>query len=351
MAENLTLIDTGKLTGRKIGPWEKLAQKAIDTCPKIKKDREKKILCERYGIGRNARTLDASGKDIGVTRERIRQIVNNTLKKIQKYGSDHEIISKATQIEQFVKKNGGYVSNDALFYRFAKEDKLEQNALKFIASLSLAIEAVKDSKSVRAGWNDKTLKQSEIKELSAKETQVLKDGGEPLSAPDIAKRLQVDEKKAKAVLSATKAIMATDTGKWGLSSWPHVNPKSIRDKSKYIMVRHGKPIHYAELAQRISDFSKKSVTKQSVHNELIKTDEFVLVGRGIYAMSEWGYRPGVVEEVIVEVLLESGKPMHRDDIVKKVLERRIVKVSTITLNLQKKRFKRIDRATYTLDTN
>ncbi|MBW6431777.1 winged helix-turn-helix domain-containing protein, partial [Patescibacteria group bacterium] len=113
--------------------------------------------------------------------------------------------------------------------------------------------------------------------------------------------------------------------------------------------QHGKPIHYHELSKKISEIGKKDVTKQSVHNELIKNSDFILVGRGIYALADWGYTPGIVEEVIVTVLEEAGEPLHKDIIIGRVLERRIVKPSTIVLNLQKPRFKKIDKSVYTLN--
>ena len=84
-----------------------------------------------------------------------------------------------------------------------------------------------------------------------------------------------------------------------------------------------------------------------MHNELIRDKRFVLIGRGIYALSEWGYNSGVVEDVIEEVLISAGKPMHKDDIIVEVMKRRMVKETTILLNLQKDRFKRVARATYT----
>jgi hypothetical protein len=115
------------------------------------------------------------------------------------------------------------------------------------------------------------------------------------------------------------------------------------------MVRHGKPIHYGLRAEKISTLSPKDVTKQSVHNELIKNSEFVLVGRGIYALSEWGYAPGIVEEVIVTILEEAGGPLPKEVIVERVLERRLVKPSTIVLNLQRARFKKVGKAVYTLN--
>jgi DNA-directed RNA polymerase delta subunit len=96
--------------------------------------------------------------------------------------------------------------------------------------------------------------------------------------------------------------------------------------------------------------NEKKVTKQAVHNELIRDERFILIGRGIYALREWGYNKGVVEEVIEEVLITAGKPLHKDEIIKEVLKRRVVKETTILLNLQKDRFKRVARATYTISS-
>lgn len=91
------------------------------------------------------------------------------------------------------------------------------------------------------------------------------------------------------------------------------------------------------------------MTTQAIHNELIKDGRFVLIGRGIYALKEWGYSKGTVSDIIAQVLKTAGEPMHRDEIVKKVLEKRQVKETTVLLNLQSKpQFKRTKKATYGL---
>lgn len=349
MPEKLTLIDNDKIISKTSGPWERLVFSIVESCPKIKKEREKKILYARFGIGESPKTLDAIGKTLGITRERIRQIVGNTLRKIQKSCLQKEVTEKIAKIEEFIQKNGGYVTNSDLFERFTHGETSEQNAVRLIACLSKDIEILKESNTLKGGWNGVSLKQSEIKNLSEKIVKFLKDSKKILSTAEIQKEIKKETKVVACILLATKAVMKTDNNRWGLSVWPNVNPKSIRDKSKYIVLRHGKPIHYTELAKKISDLGEKKVTKQSVHNELIKSEEFILVGRGIYALAEWGYRSGVVEEVIVEVLEEAGQPLHKNDIVKKVLERRIVKSSTIVLNLQKSRFKRVGKAIYALN--
>ena len=139
---------------------------------------------------------------------------------------------------------------------------------------------------------------------------------------------------------------------WGLAKWPTVNPKNIRDKIYVILAENKKPLHFSDIAKAIkaSSFKRKDVTTQAIHNELIKDKRFVLIGRGIYALDNWGYSKGTVSDIIASVLKDAKEPLHRDEIVKRVLKSRQVKETTILLNLQSKpQFKRVAKATYTLD--
>jgi hypothetical protein len=152
-------------------------------------------------------------------------------------------------------------------------------------------------------------------------------------------------------LAGISKQLATLNGRWGLIKWPTVNPKNIRDKIYVILSENGKHMHFNEIAEAIkaSDFKRKDVTTQAIHNELIKDKRFVLIGRGIYALKEWGYKKGTVADIISEVLKAAGEPLHRDEIVKRVLKSRFVKETTILLNLQSKpQFKRVAKATYEL---
>ena len=96
------------------------------------------------------------------------------------------------------------------------------------------------------------------------------------------------------------------------------------------------------------NFDSKTINTQAVHNELIRHNGFVLIGRGIYALSEWGYSEGTVSDVIVEILRERGE-LKRDEIIAEVLKRRQVKKITIQLNLKNKpMFQRVGRDVYKL---
>jgi hypothetical protein len=85
---------------------------------------------------------------------------------------------------------------------------------------------------------------------------------------------------------------------------------------------------------------------QTVHNELIKDSRFVLVGRGVYALKEWGYEPGQVKDIITKILRENG-PLTQGEILERVSKQRLVKENTILLNLSnKKNFLRDSQGKY-----
>ena len=110
------------------------------------------------------------------------------------------------------------------------------------------------------------------------------------------------------------------------------------------MRKSQKPLHFTEIGRAIKqeNFDDKKVVVATIHNELIADKRYVLVGRGIYALSEWGYKKGTVREIIKKVLEESDGAMELDDIYDKVTKQRIVRKNTILINLQSKSmFKKI----------
>ena len=80
----------------------------------------------------------------------------------------------------------------------------------------------------------------------------------------------------------------------------------------------------------------------TTHNELIKDPRFVLVGRGLYALSEWGYMSGVVKDVIRNVIEKNG-PLTKKEVIEKVLKERYVKENTILVNLQNPKYFKKDK--------
>ena len=140
------------------------------------------------------------------------------------------------------------------------------------------------------------------------------------------------------ILKALKNLEQNKFGHWGMKDWREVKPKTINDKIYLVLKNHGKPMHFEEIADRINQivFDKKKANAATVHNELILDSKYILVGRGLYGLKEWGYKKGTVADVIIEVLNENDEPLTKEEIIEKVLEKRFVKKATIILALMNK---------------
>ncbi len=325
--------------------------------------RQKEIITRRFGLeSGKGETLEAIGKDLGLTRERIRQIIETTLKKIRKEGLLLLEITKAfSQLKQYLQKNGGLKREDLLFSE--PDFNHQQNSaswINFLLVLDDSFYRVNESKDFYSFWAadskilplvQKLLETVEKKLSKQKKTLDIK---ELFSISGLTGKSS--QQFLKSNLEISKQIMKAADGKYGLKSWPEVNPKGVRDLALLVFKKVKKPLHFIEVANLIDkiilgqpeprEFSviaagaaapKKKTNFQTVHNQLIKDQQFVLIGRGVYALKEWGYDPGTVKDMISKVLKEAKNPLPEREILKRVLSQRLVKESTILLNLGNKR--------------
>jgi hypothetical protein len=234
----------------------------------------------------------------------------------------------------------------------SENSRTDQSRIAFLAELCPSLIVLEDNDHYyHAVGVAATRDEKAVKATISKIVDAVKKAGEPTDIAIVAKTAAISNVDQAGALASASKDLATLNGRWGLVKWPMVNPKNIRDKIYVILKEHGKHMHFNEIAKSIkdSDFKRKDVTTQAIHNELIKDKRFVLIGRGIYALKEWGYKKGTVADIIAQVLVEAGEPLHRDEIVKRVLKSRFVKETTILLNLQgKAQFKRVAKATYEL---
>lgn len=322
----------------------------------IDREREREIVARRFGLFDRKETLEQIGEMLGITRERVRQLEKSVVARLKasaEQGSVPHIKEFEAEVMELLGSNGSAARVSNLTKLMGTEPSREKQArVAFLSQLcpKLAVVSEDDnfynSVAVKSVFDEKKLK-AEVASL----VDTIKQLGEPKTIAQIAKAANIEDAKQAGALASTSKKLATLNGRWGLIKWPMVNPKNIRDKIYVILKENGKQMHFNEIADAIkdSDFKRKDVTTQAIHNELIKDKRFVLIGRGIYALKEWGYEKGTVADVITEVLQEAGEPLHRDEIVKRVLKSRFVKETTILLNLQgKPQFKRVAKATYAL---
>ena len=116
---------------------------------------------------------------------------------------------------------------------------------------------------------------------------------------------------------------------------------------RLVLKKEKRPLHFNEIASLVSNLRQKEAHAPTIHNELIKDERFVLVGKGTYTLGEFGVVPGTAKEIIGHFLKKHG-PMKSNDIVKTVLKQRLFKENTILINLQnRKNFKRLGDGRYT----
>lgn len=324
----------------------------------IEQEREREIITRRFGLFDRRETLEQIGELLGITRERVRQLEKAILIRL-KIAAEENKVPAIHDVERTLIRDlseTGRVSRvqDLTERLIGKEHDARHRAhVAFIAELSPNLVVVGENDhyhhavGIKEHGDEKKIKAS-VDEI----VKTIKKHGEPLQIEDLHAKLKHENPTQVRALASTSKHLAHLKDNWGLTKWPTVNPKNIRDKIYVILAENGKPMHFSDIAKTIkgSDFKRKDVTTQAIHNELIKDKRFVLIGRGIYALDNWGFSKGTVADIITDVLKEAKEPLHRDEIVKRVLKSRQVKETTILLNLQSKsQFKRVAKATYALD--
>ncbi|MES2876288.1 MAG: sigma factor-like helix-turn-helix DNA-binding protein [Patescibacteria group bacterium] len=323
----------------------------------IEQDREREIITRRFGLYDRKETLEQIGELLGITRERVRQLEKAILIRLKIAAGDNKIPTvhevERTLIRHLSEKGRVARITDVASDIIGKEATPQHRShIAFISELSPSISVLGENDDFHHAIGIK--EHADEKKIKANVDEIVKTiklHNQPIGIEELHGKLGHEHPDHVQALASTSKKLASLKGQWGLVKWPTVNPKNIRDKIYVILADNGKPMHFSDIAKAIkkSDFKRKDVTTQAIHNELIKDKRFVLIGRGIYALDSWGYSKGTVADIISDVLRKAGTPLHRDEIVKRVLESRQVKETTILLNLQSKtQFKRVSKATYEL---
>ena len=321
-------------------------------------ERARDVLEKRYGLGPTSEThtLESIGKTYGITRERVRQIENYGVQTIQKSDVYAEFTDAFSELQNAFHSLGGVISEQDLFNELSKDASL-RNHIYFILVVGDPFKRVKEDNSFNYRWYIEK-KISDTVESALKNIFESLEEDDLVSEDEIVARLKNelgeieekyrDEKILKRWLSISKQIDKNPLGEWGSSTSPNVRAKGIRDYAYLAVKRHGSPMHFKEVSEAIKSLFSKKAHVATTHNELIKDKRFILVGRGLYALSEWGYSAGVVKDVLRDILTTHG-PLTREEIIDKVRKERYVKDNTIIVNLQDTSlFKKLSDGNYML---
>lgn len=313
-------------------------------------ERSADVIKKRFNLQeKGAETLEKIGIEYNITRERVRQIESEAIGGLKQIGKKHNVGLIFNNLEKIIDSRGGIMSEEEIIKHLFKSencDNINRQAALLILFLDDKIKIAEETKACKKIYFYE--KESFAKFKSAIEAleKYLLESGKNLSFEKILDLLKgnnfsgFSENAVKSYLSSNKIILQSVIGEWGHRNWPHINPRNVREKAHLTLKKNKTPLHFTKIADGISEIwrNEKKPNSQTVHNELIKDKRFVLVGRGIYALSEWGYEPGTVLDVLLEIFNQAGKEMSQNEIVKKVLEKRMVKENTIILNLQNKKY-------------
>ncbi|MCX8015905.1 MAG: HTH domain-containing protein [Patescibacteria group bacterium] len=333
-------------------------------------EKQKEIVEKRYGlINEKPLTLEAIGKEKGLTRERIRQIEAVALNKLRK--NLNELNEVLERIKYQLEIIGGIrrekklleetpvllVDNPRELWENERIKNQWENHINFLLDLSPEFNYFLEKPHIYSNWYlkeeylNKTLN---IYKFVEKQIKIYK---RPLMLDEyqlllrkIMKEFRIhNENLVVSYLDVCKKFGFNPFGEFGLVDWELIKPHNVKTKAYLILKKMSQPMHYSEILQKIRElnFDDKKISINSLHNELIKDDSFVLVGRGIYALKEWGYQAGTVKDVLVKILAK--KPMYFRDILKEIAKQRLVKDMTVLINLQDKNlFKKLPDGRYTI---
>ncbi len=308
------------------------------------KDRDRYVLESRFGlVDAKKKTLESIGGEYDITRERVRQIQDAALKAIRKSENYTDAREIFVEIESLIDGLGGIVSEERLL-NHTSEDEVTQNHIHFHLVVGDNFKKHKEDKLFKNRWSVNGELASKVHtaleklhgnvtkdELLTEEQMILRF----LDRLDGAEDGVINDDVAQQFLHLSKLIGKNPLGDWGLTESQNISVRGVRDYAYLVMKKNGSPMHFREVAESITEIFGKKAHSATTHNELIKDDRFVLVGRGMYGLKKWGYKAGVVKDVIADMIRERG-PLSRDEIIDGVLKERYLKENTILVNLSNK---------------
>jgi len=335
--------------------YSKICQDIFNPLP----SRQKEILERRFGLATGqGETLDSIGQDLGLTRERIRQIENEAFSKLEREKDKRELKRVFFYFKEYFEGFGGFKREDMLLGDLGEENFNKH--IYFLLTLADDFWRISETDKFYTFWTIEEDFRPKVETLLNSLFEKIQRANKLFSEEELFNK-EVDELRSSSpfagawakeeprilhtLLEIAKKIERGPQGQFGLTDWPEIKPKGIKDKAYLVFKEEKKPLHFTQVAL----FIGKETHPQTVHNELIRDPRFILVGRGIYALKEWGYETGTVRDVISKILKETEKPMCREELLREVQKQRLVKENTILLNLANgKYFSRDEKGRYRL---
>lgn len=325
-------------------PYKKVTKDLLS----VLNPRAKEVLTGRFGLGidPSRKTLESIGRKYGITRERVRQIENFAIKAIKKSDKYKMAIVNFEEIKSLMMKQGGIVHEEE-FLQSVSKDKGIQNHVNFYMVLHDDFKATKESEHFNKHWSVEPKVTDVVHNALMSLHSTISDEemvAESILLDRFLKQMEElhEVYKSKEMmnkyLSLSKILGKNQMGEWGKRTSPNIKTRGVKDYAYLVVRKANKPMHFREVSREIFSEFKKKAHVATCHNELIRDPRFVLVGRGIYGLREWGHSGGIVRDVIMEVMNKADRPLTKNEIIELVKNERVVKENTVLVNLQNPKF-------------
>lgn len=345
-------------SGNSVLPRVSLNRQAYEKLIKGISPKIKDIFDRRFGVKTGLpETLESIGERLKITRERVRQIEEAGFKFVRKNNKE-TLDNIFSEFAYYFENNGGFKREDIALADLGGSEKNKSYVLFLLTIGKDRFSKIFGKKDYHYFWSIASPSGEKVKETLDSLVSDIKSHGKILDKNEIfskfAPKYNLSNQSLASYLEISKKIQENKEGKIGLVDWPEVKPRGVKDKAFLVFKKEQKPLHFRKITELIDgleyNLGDRKAHPQTVHNELIKDSRFVLVGRGTYALKEWGYYPGTIKDVIAKILKEKQEGILQDDIVKEVLAQRLVAKNTVLINLNnKKHFNRNSEGRYFLN--
>ncbi len=323
-------------------------------------EKERTVISRRIGFNTQKETLQQIGDRYGITRERVRQIEDVGIQKIGRIMKVSELAHIQESGEKIVEMHGGVITRDrlisAIIADLGIEDFQYDNIIDILLQSDFSLRKSKPKLGTNTYFFIPEVNKKTIESIHKEAVKVLKKRGDIMEMEMLYSTVQanlfaqfgkIEITMIDSVMDIYIDIIKGEEKYIGLEKWKILNPSTLKDKAIYVLKKAKEPMHFMDISNKITEFFNESVKISTIHNELIRNDDFILIGRGIYVLKDWGYKAGTVLDVILDIFKKADGPLSTDEITMGVLKKRQVKKTTIYMNLQNKKYiERVGRNLY-----
>ncbi len=313
--------------------------KIVNTALSTLSARQKEVIVGRYGLqSGQPMTLVEIGNRYGVTRERIRQIEAQALNLVYSQFKNEDLASFVKAVVSHLQKFNGvrrhdYLSDEIRSFSDKSSVKYNGEKVRFLLEACRQVHSHPESDDFYSFWYLSNDDLNKARSFVNKITLAFNSQKDRLSG-----KYPTQDLSTSNYIAISKKFSTNIYGDFGLSNWEEINPKVSRDWAYLVLKKENQPVHFTKLANLINKHRKsKQVNPQTIHNELIKDERFVLVGRGTYGLREFNIVPGTAKDVMHHFLKKHG-PMAAKDLVKMAMSHRTFKEKTLMLSLRNKKY-------------